>query len=192
MSRLVAVLAIASLSATVIEAQSVRYIDGVFVAATGDSAPIELIAYAEALTTGVLRMQHGSLDDAPLVNEITAVMVSVPNWRVVGAFIGTAELFRDERAERRRLAFALQPRNVYAVAMRIVDLERRDKIEQLLTSVRASYDVPGYAFVVIGSDSHIKYYPIRLTPMEPRESPDTLDAHVHAEDTLISSLVEAQ
>ena len=166
MSRLVVVVAVAVLSSVIVNGQAVRYIDGVFVAMRGDSAPTELIAYAEALTTGVLRMQHGTLEDAPLVHEISGVMVSVPNWRVVGAFVGTTDLFQDERAERRRLAFAVRPRNVYAVAVRIVDLERRDKIDQLLKSVRASYDNPGFAFVVIGSDSHIKYFPIRLTAME--------------------------
>jgi hypothetical protein len=146
--------------------QAVRYIDGVFVAPKGASAPIELIAYAEALTTGILRMQHGSLEDAPLVHEVNGVMVSVPNWKPVGVFVGTTELFRDERAERRGLVFAVQRRNVYAVAMRVVDLERRAKIDELLKAVRASHDTPGFAFVVIGSESHLKYFPIRLTPDE--------------------------
>jgi hypothetical protein len=148
-------------------AQTVRYIDGVFVAAKEASAPIELIAYAESLSTGILRMQHGTLDDAPLVREISGVMVSVPNWKPAGAFVGTTELFRDERAERRRLSIAAQQRNVYAVALRIADLERRDRIESLLKAVRASYDTPGYAFITIVSGDHVKYFPIRLTPDEP-------------------------
>jgi hypothetical protein len=146
--------------------QSVRYLDGVFVAPKSASAPIELIAYAEALSTGVLRMQHGSLEDAPLVHEISGAFLSIPNWKPVGAFVGTTELFRDDRAERRRLSLAVQPRNVYAVALRLVDLERREKIESLLEAVRASADAPGYAFIVIASETHVKYYPMRLTAME--------------------------
>ena len=153
-------------TAGALNAQVVRYIDGVFIAPKNASAPIELIAYAEALSTGILRMQQGTLEDAPLVHEISGAMVSVPNWRPIGAIVGTTELFRDERAERRRLAFASRPRNVYAVALRIVDLERRETIEQLLTAVQASQDRPGYAFIIIGSDAHVKYYPMRLTPDE--------------------------
>jgi hypothetical protein len=146
-----------------VRAQTVRYIDGVFVAVKGTSAPIELIAYAESLSTGILRMQHGTLDDAPLVHEITGAMVSLPNWRPAGAFVATTRLFDDERAERRHLSIASQQRNVYAVALRIADLERRDRIESLLKAVRASAETPGYAFITIVSGGHVKYYPMRLT-----------------------------
>jgi hypothetical protein len=147
-------------------AQVVRYIDGVFIAPNDGDAPLELIAYAETLSNGLLRMQHGTLDDAPLVHEIRGAMVSVPNWRPAAVFVGTSELFKDERAERRRLPFATQPRNVYAVALRIADLERRDRIDSLLKSVRASPDTPGYAFIAIASDTHVKYFPMRLTPLD--------------------------
>jgi hypothetical protein len=160
------VLGMTMLLASAVSAQAVRYIDGVFVAPKNGTAPIELIAYAEARTTGVLRMLHGALDDAPLVHEVAGVLVSLPNWQPLGALVGTTELFRDELAERRQLSFAVQRRNVYAVAVRLVDLERRERIEQLLKSVRASAEVPGYAFVIVGSENHVKYFPIRLTPDE--------------------------
>jgi hypothetical protein len=159
-------LAIVLTTAHGVGAQSVQYLDGVWVAPKEATAPVELIAYAEALSTGMLRMQHGALEDAPLVHEISGAFVSLPNWEPVGAFVATEELFRDERAERRRLAFATQRRNVYAMAVRIVDLERRDKIDSLLKAVKASYETPGYAFIVISSAGHTKYFPIRLTPME--------------------------
>ena len=149
-----------------VHAQVVRYLDGIWVAPKGASAPIELIAYAESLSTGILRMQYGSLDDAPLVHEMSGVMISVPNWKPIGVFIGTTDLFRDDRAERRRLPIAAQQRNVYAVSLRIADLERRERIESLLTSVRASANAPGYAFIAIASEEHVKYYPVRLTPLE--------------------------
>jgi hypothetical protein len=163
---IVALASVLAMGGDALHAQVVRYIDGVFVAPKGASAPIELIAYAESLSTGILRMQYGSLEDAPLVHEIAGAMVSVPNWKPVGAFVGTTELFRDDRAERRRLSIAAQQRNVYAVALRIVDLERRERIEALLRSVRASADAPGYAFIAIASGEHVKYYPVRLTPLE--------------------------
>lgn len=50
--------------------------------------------------------------------------------------------------------------------MRIADLEKRERIENILKAVRASYDKPGYAFIVMSSDGYIRYYPMRLSPLE--------------------------
>jgi hypothetical protein len=157
--------ALLSAASIAVEAQTIRYIDGVFIAPRG-GAPIELIAYAEALSTGVLRMQHGTLEDAPLVHEIVSVLASLPNWRPKSVTVSTAEVFRDERAERRGLVFAVSKLNVYALGLRVADLEQREKINSLLKSVRASYDNPGYAFIGMESDGYVRYYPMRLTPME--------------------------
>jgi hypothetical protein len=157
--------AIVALAGLVSEAQTVRYIDGVFVAPKG-GAPIELIAYAEARSTGILRMSHGSLEDAPLVHEVVSVLASLPNWRPVSITISTEEIFKDERAERRGLVFAVSKLNVYALGLRIADLERRERIESLLKAVRASVGNPGYAFVGMESDGYVRYYPMRLTPLE--------------------------
>jgi hypothetical protein len=147
------------------QAQTVRYIDGVFVAPR-NGAPIELIAYAESLSTGVLRMQRGTLEDAPLIHEVVSVLTSLPTWRPQSVTITTEEAFRDDRAERRGLVFAVNKLNVYALGLRISDLERRDKIESLLKAVKASPVNPGYAFIGMHSDGYVRYYPIRLTPVE--------------------------
>ncbi len=56
--------------------------------------------------------------------------------------------------------------NVYALGLRIADLESRDRIEDILEAVRATYDNPGYAFIVMSNDGYIRYYPMRLTPLE--------------------------
>ena len=149
-----------------VSTQTVKYIDGVFVAPR-ESAPIELIAYAEANSRGILKMQHGTLEDAPLVHELVSVLVSVPHWIAREALVTTAHAFREEQAERRTLRIAINRLNVYALGVRIADLERRDKIASLLNSVRASYDNPGYAFVVIESDGgYQRFFPMRLTPLE--------------------------
>jgi hypothetical protein len=111
-------------------------------------------------------MQHGTLEDAPLVHEIVSVLASMPNWRPQSVTVSTAEVFRDERAERRGLVFAVNKLNVYALGLRIADLEQRKRIDSLLKSVRASYDNPGYAFIGMESDGYVRYYPMRLTPME--------------------------
>jgi hypothetical protein len=142
----------------------VRYIDGLFVASKG--GVVELIAYAEEMNRGTLRMQQGSLEDVPVVHELTRLMSSIPLWPPVGVIVASEAIFHDDRAERRRLAIAGQKVNVYAVEIRVADLERRDRIESLLKSVKASYDSPGYAFIILASGDYHRYYPIRLTARE--------------------------
>jgi hypothetical protein len=162
---LVAPAIIAGVVVVAAEGQVVRYIDGLFVAPRG-GAPIELIAYAEELSIGTLRMQYGTLEDAPLVHEVVSVLATIPNWRPRSVIIASAAVFRDHRAERRSIVFAVNKLNVYALGLRISDLEERSKVESLLRAVRASYDNPGYAFIGMESDGYVRYYPMRLTPHE--------------------------
>lgn len=165
MKRTAWVAVLVALAGFATQAQVVRYIDGIFVAPrTG--APVELIAYAEQTSVGRLRMAEGTLDDAPLIHEAVSVLASLPHWKPIAAFITTTHLFKDERAERRNMSFAVSKLNVYALGLRIADLEKRERIEHILKAVRASYDNPGYAFIVMSSDGYIRYYPMRLTPLE--------------------------
>jgi hypothetical protein len=157
-----AAVVLCGLSAT---AQTVRYIDGVFVAPRG-GAPIELIAYAEARSTGVLQMQRGTLEDAPLIHEVVSVLTSIPHWRPRAVSVTTEKIFRDEQAEQRTLSFAVNQLNVYALGVRIVDLEKRTTIDRLLRAVDASANNPGYAFIHMESSGYIRYYPMRLSPDE--------------------------
>jgi len=149
-----------------VTAQTVKYIDGVFVAPRGGT-PMELIAYAEANSRGIFKMQHGSLEDAPLVQEVVSVLISLPHWQPRNPIVTTLEAFREEQAERRDLRIAINKLNVYAIGVRIADLESRGKINELLKSVGASYDNPGYAFIVIEAEGgYQRLFPIRLTPLE--------------------------
>jgi hypothetical protein len=166
MHRTAWVAALVVLAGIVPDAQVVRYIDGIFVAPR-EGAPVELIAYAEQTSAGRLRMTEGTLDDVPVIHEAVSVLTSLPHWTPVGAFVTTTALFKDERAERRALPFAVVKLNVYALSLRIADLERRDRIDGLLRAVRASYETPGYAFIVMANDGYIRHYPLRLTPLEP-------------------------
>lgn len=173
MKRAAPLVAIVVLAGWTAKAQVVRYIDGIFVAPRG-GAPIELIAYAEQMSTGRLKMANGSLEDAPFVHELVSVLTSLPHWQPIGVLVTSTELFADDRAERRTLSYSVAKLNVYALGIRIADLERREKIEQLLKAVRASYDKPGFAFIVMSSDGYIRYYPMRLTAMEQSAaSPDS-------------------
>jgi hypothetical protein len=100
------------------------------------------------------------------VHEVVSVLASLPQWRPQSITISTEEIFRDERAERRGVVFAVTKLNVYALGLRISDLENRARIDALLRAVRASPDNPGYAFVGMASDGAVRYYPMRLTPLE--------------------------
>jgi hypothetical protein len=154
------------LSGAAVRAQSVRLIDGVFVTPR-KGPPIALTAYAEANPRGILQMQKGTLEDAPYVDEVASVLVSLPNWRPVAAVITTKAAFRDELIEKRQLPISARQLNIYALRVRIHELERRDRIDALLKSLHASYDNPGYAFVVIKSEGRAaQWFALRMSPLE--------------------------
>ena len=163
--RRLAIVAVSVLPAIVSANAQVRYVNGLFV---GSAAGVsELIAYAEPRSNGSLRMVSGDLDDVPVIHEISRILSSQPLWAPIGVIVATSEVFRDERAERRQIRIALRQLNVYTYEVRTSDLERREKIDALLKAVRASYDAPGYAFVILAMDGlGPRYYPIRLTPAE--------------------------
>jgi len=162
-----AVLGVCLAATMAVHGQTVKYMDGVFVSPR-DRTPIALTAYAEATPRGILQMLRGSLEDAPYVDEVTSVLVSLPNWRPVAAFITTKAAFRDELTEKRQLPISARQLNIYAFRVRIPELERRDRIDALLKSLRASYDNPGYAFVVIKSEGRAaQWFALRLTSLEP-------------------------
>jgi hypothetical protein len=165
MQRTAWVTIIVSLAGVALHAQVVRYIDGIFVAPR-EGTPVELIAYAEQTSAERLRMAEGTLDDAPLVYEAVSVPASLPHRQPIGVFVTTTELFADERAERRALSYSLAKLNIYALGIRVADLETRKRIDDLLRAVRASYDKPGYAFIVMSNDGYLRSYPLRLTPVE--------------------------
>jgi hypothetical protein len=46
-------------------------------------------------------------------------------------------------------------------------LERRDRVDALLKSLRASHDNPGYAFLIIRSEGRAaQWFALRMTPLE--------------------------
>jgi hypothetical protein len=140
--------------------QAQRYVDGIFVG-TRDG-PVELITWAEVVGSGVLRLGSGSFEDIPVVPHVIRVLCSLPTWKATGVMVATHDVFRRERAERRVLTFATRPLNVYAVEMRVADLERTEAVARLFRSVRASDDNPGYVFVIMHSAGMTRYYPFRI------------------------------
>jgi hypothetical protein len=148
-----------AMSFAVVWAQG-AYVAGVFVG-TPDG-PIELTAYAEVATNGQLRMAKGSLENVPTLSDVQRILCNLPNWQPGAIFVATQEIFRDERAERREVRFALRRLNVSALELRVEDIERKDSLAELVQSVGASEKSPAYVFVVMATNGLSRFYPFRV------------------------------
>jgi hypothetical protein len=69
-----------------------RFIEGVFTA-TESGAPLELIAWAEPLRDGVLKMGHGFLDDAPVLPRTFRFLVNVPGFDPIAVLAVNKDVF---------------------------------------------------------------------------------------------------
>jgi hypothetical protein len=124
--------------------------------------PIELTAYAEVATNGQLRMAKGSLGNIPALSDVQLILCNMPNWQPGAIFVSTQEIFRDERAERREVRFALRRLNISALELRVEDIERKDRLAELVRSVGASEESPAYVFVVMTTSGLNRLYPFRV------------------------------
>jgi hypothetical protein len=141
-------------------AQDREFDNGLFIS-TG-RGPIELFAYAEKRTNGNLVMVHGTLEDVPRVDTIISILVSMPLWRPAEMLIASDRIFHDDYYERVVLRFAQSRLSLTATGVRVSDVERRDRIDRLLKTVKASAKAPGYLFVILQLDGVNRYYPVRL------------------------------
>src|SRR4030095_15339804 len=122
------------------------YSHGVFIGTP--HGPIELTAYAEVASNGRLRMAKGSRENIPTLSEIQRVLCNLPNFEPGAIMISSQDIFIDEKAERREIRFAVRRLNITALELRVEDLERKDRLAQLVQGVGASETSPAYAFVV--------------------------------------------
>ena len=136
------------------------YQPGVFVGTL--HGPIELTAYAEAVTNGQLRMAKGSFENVPTLSDVQRVLCNLPNWEPGAIFVAPREIFRTERAERREVRFALRRLNISALELRVEDIERKDRLADLVRSVGASDTSPAYVFVVMTTNGLNRFYPFRV------------------------------
>jgi hypothetical protein len=136
------------------------YQTGMFVATP--HGPIELTAYAEVMRSGQLQMAKASLGNVPTITDFLAVLCNLPNWRPGGVMIASEAIFRDERAERREVPYALRLKNLIAFEMRVENVERKDRLGQLIRDVRASAEDPAYVFIVMSANGLNRLYPFRV------------------------------
>jgi hypothetical protein len=136
------------------------YVHGLFVGT--QNGPVELTAYAEVVTNGQLRMAKGSFENVPTLSDVQRVLCNLPNWEPGAIFVATQEIFRNERAERREVRFALRRLNISALELRVEDVERKDRLGDLARSVGASEQSPAYVFIVMTTNGLNRFYPFRV------------------------------
>jgi hypothetical protein len=136
------------------------YVHGVFVGTP--AGPIELTAYAEATTTGQLRMAKGDIGNVPTLPDPQRILCNLPNWQPGGIVIASHEIFNDERAERREVPFATRRLNMSALEVRVEDIERKDRLAELVRSVKGSKTSPVYVFVIMATNGLSRFYPFRV------------------------------
>ena len=142
-------------------AAQVRYVDGVFV--HDGERPIELLAYAERGPGGQLRLIAASFDDVPTLSRIDRVLCSQPFWKPTGVWASTMAAFEVDRAERRQLRFGTRQLNVYAMDLRIPDVESLEGVARLTQRVRATAANPLLVFVtMMRTDRALREYVIQL------------------------------
>ena len=122
-------------------------IKGVFAATP--NGPVELIAYADRTSIGLLRMSYGTFEDIPAFHAVARVLCNLPNWRPELTWLSTRRIFKDEYAERRMLPFAVRPLNISALELRISDMEDPARVKKLLGYVRATASNPAYLFITL-------------------------------------------
>jgi hypothetical protein len=141
-----------SMATATVHAQ--RYIDGVFVHDGGD--PIELLAYATPLASGRMELAQASFDDVPVLSQVRGVLCSIPNWKPVRVWAGSKMVFRDDRATRRELRFQVRQLNIYALDLRVPDVDQPAGVARLFSQVRAAPDNPLFLFVTMTSDRVVR------------------------------------
>ena len=149
-----------SLDAGALVAEQGGYTHGVFVGT--EHGPIELTAYAEVVTNGQLRMAKGSLQNVPTLSDIQRLLCNVPNWQPGAIMIANQDIFIDEKAERRDLRFAVRRLNISALELKVEDLERKDRLAQVMQGVGASEKSPAYVFVVMVGNGMSRFYPFQV------------------------------
>lgn len=134
---------------------------GVLLVTSSEQIPLK--AYAEFMATGILRLASGAESDIPTVDDFRFIRCSITGWRPVNVLVASAELFVSEYSERRLLPIALRPVGVTAVAVRVADLERPERVADLYRAVGAPEGGDAaYLFLVLAAEGLTRYYPFRI------------------------------
>jgi hypothetical protein len=156
------VFATVSLVAGPCEAEQ-KYIEGVFTA-TESGAPIELIAWAEPLRAGMLKMGHGFLEDAPILPRTYRFLVNVGGFDVIGIVAVNQDVFKEplDRLDSKMVPHSTVKLNVNTVEIGAPELEDWEKILRLRKSLKATFEKPLVFFIVLSNGMVKRFYPFYL------------------------------
>jgi len=128
-----------------------------------DKEQIPLKTYAEFMTAGVLRITSGAVKDIPTIDTFRMIRCSITGWRPVAVMVASGDLFKSEYSERRMIPIAQRPVGVTAVAVRVADLEKPERIAELHTAIRRPEGgEDAYFFLILTSGGITRYYPFRM------------------------------
>ena len=124
---------------------------------------IPLKAYAEFMRSGILQLVSGTPKDIPTVTDFSYFRCGLTGWAPKGVMVASEELFRSETAERRLLPVFLKPVAVSTVAVRAADLEKPERIAELLRAVKVPEGGErSFFFLILSSGDMTRYYPFRI------------------------------
>lgn len=128
-----------------------------------DTEQIPLKAYAEFMRAGILQLTSGSAKDIPTIDSFRMLRTSLTGWRPVAVMVASDDLFKSEYAERRMIPIATRPVGVTALAVRVADLERSERIRELHAAIqRPEGGDDAYFFLILTSGDMNRYYPFRI------------------------------
>jgi hypothetical protein len=156
----VALVIAATLTPGIPAATEQRFIEGVFTATEGGT-PIELIAWAEPLRAGHLKMGHGFLEDAPVLPRTYRFLVNVPGFAVIAVIAVNKDVFsqRLDRLDSKTLPHTTTKLNVQTAEIGVPELEDWDKVLRLRKNLKASEDKPLVLFIVLSNGMVSRFYP---------------------------------
>lgn len=147
------------LAATPLSARQ-QFVQGVFTA-TESGAPIELIAWAEPLSNGSLKVTQGFLEDAPILPRTFRFLVNVGGYNLIGVLAVNKDIFTQQldRLDSKMLPHSAVKLNVQTIEVGVPELEDWDKVQRLRRSLKATPDKPLVYFLVLSNGPVKRFYP---------------------------------
>lgn len=137
-----------------------KFIEGIFME-TEDGSPVEMIAWAESLRSGVLVMERGSLEDAPVVPRTYRILMSLGGWQVVNVLAVNSEVFSKplDRLESRVFPVRRYRVSIDRFEHSVPELEAWENVQRLRKSLKASEQHPLVMFLVVTNGAVTRLYP---------------------------------
>jgi hypothetical protein len=118
------------------------------------------------LTSGQLRLSAGSFEDVPAVDRVHRILCSLPLWKPTLVWAATRGIFTNEYVERRQLRYAVRQVNIYAIELRVAEVEAPERAARLARDLGATDDNPAYLFVTMTNGSVTREYMVELRSTE--------------------------